>query len=114
MPNSARPVLVEVSKGGTVPLIKVFEWVASGGDGKHGGTLNTLLDVGAAACSTTSNDNACAVTNTSVVLPNWSYLDDDGNASFQPQAFFEGGVNIKKAGSTEDDALIRIYRIGLR
>jgi len=93
-------VLVEVAKGGTVPLIKVFEWVGSGGDGKHGGTLNTLFAPGSAEC-TGGSDDVCAVTNGGSATPSWPYLDDDGNTSFQAQAFFEGGVNITRLlGST--------------
>ena len=87
-------ILIEFSSGGGTPLVRIWEWVGSGGDGGHGGTLNTVATPLNARCGDVGGDLACAISNTGVLSQSWDYEDDDGNTFIQPFAFIEGGINL--------------------
>jgi hypothetical protein len=95
-------VLSEFSGGGEDILIKVFEWVGTGGD-EGGGTLQTLVggETGLPADCDDPNlpadDNVCANVNTAPILDAtipWNYVDRDGNRDIPTAAFFEGGIDL--------------------
>jgi len=92
-------VLSEFSGGGGDILIKIFEWVGTGGD-EGGGTLQTLVDLGNVSfdCDTTGTlVRACANVNTSPILDAdipWSYVGKGGTRNMPTASFFEGGINL--------------------
>ncbi len=92
-------VLSEFSGGGGDILIKIFEWVGTGGD-EGGGTLQTLVDLGNVSfdCDTTGTlVRACANVNTAPILDAnipWNYVGKGGTRDMPTASFFEGGINL--------------------
>ena len=86
-------ILINFSGGGTVATAQILEWVGSGGEIL--GTLHALTPAAGALCTpgTFTDDLFCAITNLSSTTAPWPYA---GGATFPPQAFFEGGVNLTR------------------
>lgn len=84
----------EFSQGGAIPVIRIFEWVGTGGD-QHGGTTKEVADISPAECVTSAGD-ACAIVNkVTLTGVTWPYSPKFGAAgSFPAGSFYEGGVNI--------------------
>ncbi|SDH69184.1 hypothetical protein SAMN05216603_11237 [Pseudomonas benzenivorans] len=98
-------ILVEYPQAsGAVPVIKIYEWVDSGGDvSTH---LDLLKTVSNAECNDIDGKAqvACAITNLDELTeaPAWPYTPKSGNIDNIPfESFFEGGVNVTQLlGST--------------
>ncbi|MWV10725.1 hypothetical protein F3I62_01350 [Pseudomonas sp. R-28-1W-6] len=89
-------VLVEYPQGANaVPEIKVYKWVASGGDVaenlEHVFTTNSQ-------CGGPGDKLACAITNHNNLggEPAWPYAPKNGFAGIPFESFYEGGINVSK------------------
>ncbi|WP_300652665.1 hypothetical protein [Pseudomonas sp.] len=89
-------VLVEYPQGANaVPEIKVYEWVASGGNvSEH---LNQIFAT-TAQCDGAGDKLACAITNHNNLggEPAWPYTAKNGFAGLPFESFYEGGINVSK------------------
>jgi hypothetical protein len=91
-------VLSNFSNGGTVSTISVYKWNPA-----VSGNLELLATSNKADCSTltvTDPDNACAIVNNDQdddTVP-WPFTDKDGNHTYLPGEFFEGGVDLTALG----------------
>jgi hypothetical protein len=75
-------ILSDFVNGGGVPVVKAYEWVGSGGSD---GSLNQLAING---------PNIYAIVNNAIQSSPWSYLSKTGSTSFEPGAFYEGGLDL--------------------
>jgi len=97
-------ILVEYPQASNAhPEIKIYEWVASGGDVAP--NLDLLATVSNAECVDNGKVQvACAITNLDELTdaPEWPYTPKSGNTLNLPfESFFEGGVNVTRLlGST--------------
>lgn len=82
-------VVSEFTQGGVVSLIKVYEWVGSGGSD---GPLDLI---GSAAECNGASDEECAIANTIEIDSPWPYTPKSGTNNKIPKAgFFEGTINL--------------------
>ncbi|SDH69238.1 conserved repeat domain-containing protein [Pseudomonas benzenivorans] len=88
-------VLVEYPQGANaVPEIKVYQWVASGGDvAEH---LDQIFET-TAQCDGLGDKLACAITNHDNLSgePAWPYTPKSGSG-LPFESFYEGGINVSK------------------
>ena len=88
-------VLVEYPQGANaVPEIKVYEWVASGGNvAEH---LDQIFET-TAQCDGEGDKLACAITNHNNLSgePAWPYTPKSGSG-LPFESFYEGGINVTK------------------
>jgi len=93
-------VLVEYPQAsGAVPVIKVYEWVSSGGDVAT--NLDLLITETNAECDGLGGKLACAKSNLEQQdSPPWPYTPKSGSG-LPFESFFEGGINVTQLlGST--------------
>jgi hypothetical protein len=85
-------ILSDFSIGGTVSIIAVYEWVATGGNvSTH---LNSLFPETSANCSSGAGD-VCGIVNAANGTPTeWSFTDKSGNDTYLQGEFYEGGINL--------------------
>jgi hypothetical protein len=94
-------VLSNFSNGGTVSTISVYKWNPA-----VSGNLELLATSAKADCSTltaTDPDNACAIVNNAQdddTVP-WPFTDKDGNHTYLPGEFFEGGIDLTALGLSD-------------
>jgi hypothetical protein len=94
-------VLSDFSNGGTVSTISVYKWNPA-----VSGNLELLATSANADCSTltvTDPDNACAIVNNAQdddTVP-WPFTDKDGNHTYLPGEFFEGGIDLTALGLSD-------------
>ena len=91
-------VISDFSNGGNVSTISVYKW-----DPTVSGNLKQLATTNKADCSTltaTDPDTACAIVNNAQddnTVP-WPFTDKDGNHTYLPGEFFEGGIDLTALG----------------
>lgn len=78
-------VLVALSVGGTLATPKVYEW-------KNGGLVENTTAAAYACAGANPSDN------TAIGVGFDGYTNKDGNSTYQKNAFFEGAIDLKKAG----------------
>ncbi len=91
-------VISDFSNGGTVPTITVYKW-----DPTVSGNLKQLATSNNADCSNPNPDTACAIVNNAQdddTVP-WPFTDKDGNHTYLPGEFFEGGVDLGALGLSD-------------
>ena len=92
-------VLSDFVNGGAVPVVRVFEWVGSGGSD---GSIDEITPSGDADCgSAGAGDERCAIINAATASAPWSFTNKSGDHDFAPGEFYEGGVNLTALGITE-------------
>jgi hypothetical protein len=129
-PNGAHPfsdvhsvgdilVLSDFTQGGTIPNIKVFKWVGTGGtEPKSNGTLDRIgLGTDCIGLVHNAGDpELCATVNSTLLGPgngtdgiagtaddgpDWAYTPASGtDGSMPPGSFFEGGIDLGSLGLT--------------
>jgi uncharacterized repeat protein (TIGR01451 family) len=89
-------VLSDYTNGGTVPSVKVYKWVGSGGSD---GTLDLIYSPANAMCDNT-NQPVCGITNSTQFTSNaWTYQNRDVAAQTWPAGgLFEGGLDLSHFG----------------
>lgn len=98
-------VQVDYSNGGSVPTVRVLEWVGSGGDVGSGTlALHTEDSADCANMDTAGQDIVCATTNPAATASPWNYVEkgETADGDFPAFSFVEGGINISEifAGGT--------------
>ena len=90
-------VVSAFTKGGDVSTINAYQWV---GDDDTGGIDPTPIASGVDCRSdlTPSNDTTCAAVNRDTINPPWDNENKRGGSNVRIGEFFEGGLNITKAG----------------
>jgi hypothetical protein len=91
-------VVSAFTKGGDVSTITAYQWV---GDDETGGIDPTPIASGVDCrddIQTPSNDTTCAAVNQDTIDPPWDNENKRGGANVRIGEFFEGGLNITKAG----------------
>jgi hypothetical protein len=94
-------VVSAFTNGGVVSTIDAYKWV---GDDSTGGIDPTPIAHGVDCKSNTTpvNDTTCATVNTSTIDPLWDNVNKSGSSDVQTAEFFEGGLNVTKAGLTNE------------
>jgi uncharacterized repeat protein (TIGR01451 family) len=89
-------VLSDFVNGGSVPVVRVFEWVGSGGSD---GSIDEITPSGSADCGSASpGDARCAIVNASTANAPWSFTNKSGDHDFAAGELYEGGVNLTALG----------------
>jgi len=89
-------VLSDFVNGGSVPDIRVFKWVGSGGSD---GPIDEVTASGDPDCNAADpGDDRCAIVNADTEVAPWPFLDKSGETDFLPGEFYEGGVNLTELG----------------
>ncbi|MEW5991912.1 MAG: hypothetical protein AB1736_11285 [Chloroflexota bacterium] len=89
-------VQVDFENGGTDPILRVYEWVGTGGD--TSGTLE-LVAAGGSCSTTPPGDLRCAIANTSDEPSPWPFEPKFGaDDNFPAGSFVEGGINLTDLG----------------
>jgi hypothetical protein len=91
-------VVSAFTKGGDVSTITAYRWV---GDDNTGGIDPTPIASGVDCrdpIATPSNDTTCAVVNHETIDPPWDNANKSGGSDVEVSEFYEGGLNITKAG----------------
>ena len=89
-------VLSDFVNGGSVPVVRVFAWVGSGGSD---GAIDEVTTSGSADCGAASpGDDRCGIVNASTVDAPWPFEDKSGETDFLPGEFYEGGINLTALG----------------
>jgi hypothetical protein len=100
-------ILADFTQGGSIPNIKVFEWVGTGGNtDKSDGTMNDVAIGGdCIGYAHPPSPDLCATVNSTLLGPGspngptWPYSPKSGAAqSFPAGSFFEGGVDLGAFG----------------
>jgi len=85
-------VLSDFVNGGSVPEVRVFKWVGSGGSD---GAIDEVTTSGSADCgSAPANDERCAIVNAGTVNAPWPFEDKSNSTDFLAGEFYEGGINL--------------------
>ena len=91
-------VQIDFENGGASPVLRVYEWVGSGGD--VSGTLQ--LKSSAGSCATApAGDLRCGIANTSATNPAWNFVDKfnaGANDDIPAGGMIEGGINLTALG----------------
>ena len=89
-------VLSDFVTGGSVPNIRVFTWVGSGGSD---GSIDEVTSSGNPDCSAAgAGDERCAIVNADTEDAPWSFTNKSGGHDFLPGEFYEGGINLTELG----------------
>ncbi|MEX2554381.1 MAG: LPXTG cell wall anchor domain-containing protein [Actinomycetota bacterium] len=89
-------VLSDFVNGGSVPDIRVFKWVGSGGSD---GPIDEVTTSGDPDCNAADpGDDLCALINADIEDAPWPFLDKSKSTDFLPGEFYEGGVNLTELG----------------
>jgi hypothetical protein len=89
-------VLSDFVTGGSVPEVRVFKWVGSGGSD---GPIDEVTTSGSADCNTApANDKRCAIVNAGTVNAPWAFEDKSHSNDFLAGEFYEGGINLTALG----------------
>ena len=89
-------VQIDFQNGGANPILRVYEWVGSGGD--TSGTLD-LVAAGGSCATTPAGDLRCAIANTTDQPSPWAFTPKSGSANVFPAgSFVEGGINLTDLG----------------
>src|SRR5581483_4327834 len=83
-------VVSDFTNGGSVSNISVYKW-------RLGVPDNLTLVAWGADCGSIADDNACASVNKAATPSPWPYVSSGSHDPldvFQPEAFFEGGINL--------------------
>ena len=92
-------ILSDFVNGGSVPVVRVFEWVGSGGSD---GPIDEITPSGDADCAAADpSDARCAIVNADTETAPWSFTNKSGDHDFAPGEFYEGGVNLTALGVTD-------------
>lgn len=92
-------VQIDFENGGTNPVLRVYEWVGTGGN--TSGTLN-LIAAGGSCATAPAGDFRCAIANTSVQDSPWPFDPKSGpDDKFPAGSFVEGGINLTDFGLDE-------------
>ncbi|TMK18650.1 MAG: hypothetical protein E6G68_06845, partial [Actinobacteria bacterium] len=93
-------ILSDFVNGGAVPVVRVFQWVGSGGSD---GSINEITPSGDADCgSAGAGDARCAIVNSDTVNAPWSFEDKSGSNDFLAGEFYEGGVDLTALGLSDN------------
>jgi hypothetical protein len=86
-------VQVDFVRGGRNSEIQIFEWVGSGGSHGPLDELQFAASNGTVVCTT--NDAACAVSNSTATPSYWPYTPKFGTpGTFPAESFYEGAIDI--------------------
>jgi uncharacterized repeat protein (TIGR01451 family)/fimbrial isopeptide formation D2 family protein len=90
-------VLSDYTNGGTVPAVKVYKWVGSGGSD---GSLDLIASPANAKCDNVTNQFVCGITNSAAFTSSaWTYKNRDEAAQTWPAGgLFEGGLDLTHFG----------------
>ena len=89
-------VLSNFVNGGSVPDIRVFKWVGSGGSD---GPIDEVTTSGDPDCNAADpGDERCAIVNVDTEDAPWPFLDKSKSTDYLPGEFYEGGVNLTELG----------------
>ena len=90
-------VQIDFQNGGTDPVLRVYEWVGSGGD--TSGTLELIEPAGGSCATAPGGDLRCAIANTTAQDSPWPFDPKAGaNDIFPAGSFVEGGINLSDLG----------------
>jgi hypothetical protein len=90
-------VVSAFTKGGVVSTIDAYQWVGNDNTG-HIDPDPIAHGVDCKSNQTPSNDTTCATVNTETIDPPWDNVNKRGTEDVRRAEFFEGGLNITKAG----------------
>ncbi|MGH2795273.1 MAG: DUF7507 domain-containing protein, partial [Actinomycetota bacterium] len=89
-------VLSNFVNGGSVPDVRVFTWVGSGGSDGPIDEVTTSGDPDCAAAG--AGDDHCAIVNADTEDAPWSFTNKSGGHDFLTGEFYEGGINLTELG----------------
>ncbi|MGH2784272.1 MAG: DUF7507 domain-containing protein [Actinomycetota bacterium] len=89
-------VLSDFVNGGSVPEVRVFTWVGSGGSD---GSIDEVTTSGDPDCGAADpGDDHCAIVNAGTEDAPWSFTNKSGGHDFLAGEFYEGGINLTELG----------------
>ena len=89
-------VLSDFVNGGSVPEIRVFTWVGSGGSD---GSIDEVTSSGDPDCAAAgAGDERCAIVNADTENAPWSFTNKSGGHDFLAGELYEGGINLTELG----------------